>query len=143
MSFNKCIFVGRILKDLDLQATAGGKSYLKFSIGVQRDYKEKDKKYADSDIVNLRAWNGTAEIINRFCTKGDTILVSGRYCMDQYEDKTGVKRTINYINVESVEFLRASGANTCSGFRKVKQENITNSFDSMGEEMPSVEGLDW
>jgi single-stranded DNA-binding protein len=83
-----------------------------------------------------------AEIIAKFCTRGDVVLVSGRYCVDKYE-KDGMQKTINYINVESVEFLRASGANTCSGFKKFKQENITNSFDSMGEEMPSVESLDW
>jgi single-strand DNA-binding protein len=142
MSYNKCIFVGRILKDLDLRTTNSGKSFLSFAIGVQRDYKDKNAKYPESDIVNLRAWNGTAEIIAKFCTRGDVVLASGRYCVDKYE-KDGVQKTINYINVESVEFLRASGANTCSGFKKFKQENITNSFDSMGEEMPSVESLDW
>lgn len=140
MSLNKCILHGKLLKDIECMATRNGKAYATFSIGVQRDYKKPDAKYAESDIVNCRAWGNVAQFISKYAMKGDFVLVQGRWTVDQYE-KDGEKKTNNYLLIEIVEPTRANGEKSASGFKRPPLEK--SSFDSMGEVEPSVEGLDW
>jgi single-strand DNA-binding protein len=143
MGMNKAILHGKILKDLEIRATSGGKSYMTFAIAIPREYKEKGEKFAKTDIVNIRAWGNTAEYVHKYGAKGDYLNVIGRLTLDQYQGNDGEKKSSLYVLAESVEFTRAVGSSSCSGFKKMQKETITNSFDSMGEVEPNVEALDW
>lgn len=140
MSFNKCILHGKILKDIESMATRNGKAYATFGIGVLRDYKKLEDKYPESDIISCRAWGGVAQFLSKYFSKGDFILVQGRWTVDKYV-KDGEPKTNTYLLVETVEPTRAGGERSCSGFKKPTPEK--SSFDDMGEVEPSVEGLNW
>ena len=142
MSINRFMAHGKIIKDLQLESTRSGKFYLNFPFAVPRDYKKDGEKYAESDIISCRAWAHNAEYIAKYASKNDWMIVTGRLQVDKYE-KDGMKKTIIYVNVEGVELTRAAGAENCSGFKKMKHDNISNSFDDMGTEVPNVDGLDW
>ena len=76
---NKVFLQGRITKDLTLQTTNSQKSYLKFSVAVNR------RKKDESDFFNCIAWEKQAEFINNWFGKGAQITIVGRLLTGSYE----------------------------------------------------------
>ena len=95
----------------------------------------KHKMYDDTDALLDNAFDG---VLRNAVEDGATyVLLPGDLTKD------GEKKSSLYVLAESVEFTRAVGSSSCSGFKKMQKETITNSFDSMGEVEPNVEALDW
>lgn len=61
-------------------------------------------------FFDVELWNGTAEFVEKYFSKGDMIAVSGRLAMDEYEDKEHNKRNRVKIISENVSF--------CGGTKK-------------------------
>lgn len=101
---NKIILIGNLTRDPDLTQTPSGVSVCKFSIAVRRSIKNSNGEY-ETDFFNCTAWRGTAEAIDRYCSKGNKIGVIGSAQMRSYEDNKGVKQTVMDIIVQEVEFL--------------------------------------
>ena len=107
---NKFIGIGNITKDIEIRKTSSDKSVIDFSIGI-------NEKMGDREIatfINCQAWNGTAEIIAKYCSKGSKILVEGRIRTDSYE-QDGTKKYKTYCVVEKVEFINTKKQETKSG----------------------------
>jgi len=100
MNINDVTISGNITRDLELRKTQSGKSVLEFSIAVNEGFGDKQ----DTQYVNLKAWEKTAEIIHTYCGKGTKIVVNGKLKNDSYE-KDGQKVYRSYVLVNNVEFL--------------------------------------
>jgi single-strand DNA-binding protein len=85
-SYNSCTFIGRLGKDPDFQFTNLGKALVKFYIAV-------DTGKLEPMWMNVTAWEKTAEIVEKYASKGMLVLVSGRLEIGEYQDKNGAKRT--------------------------------------------------
>lgn len=96
---NKATLLGRITKDLNLNYTDNGKEYLKFNIAVNRENEKKE-----TDFINCLAWGKMAELIAKYFSKGDRILVHGMIQTGNYE-KNGVKNYTFEILVKEVNFI--------------------------------------
>jgi len=97
MDINNVTLVGRITKDLELK-NFGEKNLLKFSIACNRMKKD------EADFINCVAWEKTAEIIAKFCSKGSKIGIVGRLQTGSY-DKEGVKIYTTDIIIQQVQLL--------------------------------------
>ena len=51
------------------------------------------------------AWEGTAQIINKYVHKGDPLFVDGEITQEEWTDKDGVKRAMTKILVHNVILL--------------------------------------
>lgn len=87
---NICI-IGNITKDIELKETESGVKYTRFSIAVNRKFKNENGDY-DTDFFNIVAWRGTAEFISNYFGKGKRIAISGRLQTNKYTDKDGNER---------------------------------------------------
>lgn len=96
---NKIILIGNIGKDLELQGTTSGKTYVKFSLAV-KDRFNKDH----TNWINCVAWNKTAEVMSQYLGKGSKIAVEGRIQTGSYE-KEGRKVYTTDVIVENFDFL--------------------------------------
>ena len=97
---NKVILIGRLTADPKL--TFGGEkntAIAKFGLAVQRDGKDKG-----ADFINCTAWGKTAELIEKYVTKGQMLGVEGEWRTGSYE-KDGRKIYTNDCNVSRIEFL--------------------------------------
>lgn len=127
---NNVILVGRLTKDPDIKYF-NDKVRAKFSIAVNRDYKNKDGSIS-TDFIPIEAWGKQAELCAKY-SKGKRVGVEGRLIIEKYEDKEGIKKIITKIILKNSTFLdlknKSIESNYFEGndiFNKslVKKENI-------------------
>ena len=102
---NRVILMGRLTADPQFVQSATA-SYCKFTIAVDRRSRDK------TDFINCIAWRKTAELINKFFSKGKMIAVEGALQINTYTDKDGNKRTSADVNVETVHFCGSRDKNS-------------------------------
>jgi single-strand DNA-binding protein len=95
---NICTFIGRLGRDPDMRYTTSGKAVVSFSLGVNRDGKKDE-----TDWINFVAWEKTAEVIAKYCHKGDLIGVTGSLQQRSWE-KDGQKHTVHEVRVNRIDF---------------------------------------
>lgn len=100
---NKIILQGRLVRDPEMRTTQSGKSIASFTLAVERDFAPQGQK-KETDFINCTAWNGTADFINRYFSKGSMATVSGSLQIQNYTDRDGNKRTSPNVNVENIYF---------------------------------------
>lgn len=108
---NVFIAYGRICSDIELRYTANQMAVARFSIAVNRQYQNQDKK---ADFLNMTAFSKTAENIERFFRKGSRIVVRCHAQQEEYTNNNGQKvNTVGFI-VDSFSFVdtRAEGGIT-------------------------------
>lgn len=99
---NNWVGMGRLVKDPELSQTKSGVSVCKFTIAVDRDFKNGDEKV--TDFIYCTCWRGTAEFVSKYFQKGRMAVVSGELQTRQWEDKDGNKRTSWEIMAQNVYF---------------------------------------
>lgn len=99
---NKVTIMGNVVRDVELKQTGKGREYVRFSLAVGDDYKDKSgQAVKQTDFVNCTAWGSTASIISRYAVKGKPLLVEGKIKTDTYE-KNGQKQYATYVLVSEV-----------------------------------------
>ena len=122
---NKIILTGNITKDAELRYTANDKAYSKFSIANNEGYGDNKK----TNFFNCTLWGKSAENLNRFLTKGQKVLITGKVEINDYKDREGVERKIIDINVDSFGGVELLG-------NKAQQESGTNNDTSNNSDFP-------
>jgi len=95
--------VGNLGRDPEEIETRSGKTMAKFSIAID-DGKDRDPLWFD-----VLCFNRTAENVLQYLGKGDTVAISGKVGIDNWEDKNGNKRRKYYISAFQVKFLNTRG----------------------------------
>jgi single-strand DNA-binding protein len=101
---NKCIFIGNLTRDPEIQTTGNGVSVCRFSIAVNRAYQNANGE-RETDFINIVAWRRLADNCGKYLSKGSKVCVVGSLQNGSYEDKDGNKRYTTDIIAEDVEFI--------------------------------------
>lgn len=101
---NKFMCIGRITKDPDLTTTNSGISLAKFSIAVDRKFKNEAGEKI-TDFFNVTAWRGLGENIAKYCKKGSKVFLSGELQNRSWEAEDGTKRYMTELIANECEFL--------------------------------------
>ena len=109
---NSVQLTGRLTRDPDIRYTDGGLSIARFTLAVNRRFKQENGPSAD--FINCIAFGKTAEFIEKYFTKGRKMDLNGRIQTGSYTDNDGNKRYTTDVVVEAVEFgeSKGSGGNT-------------------------------
>jgi single-strand DNA-binding protein len=92
---NKVQLIGNLGNDPEIITLESGKKLAKFSIATNESYKNAmGEKVTDTQWHNIIAWNKTAEIIEKYVTKGNEIAIEGKLTSRSYESKEGEKNTL-------------------------------------------------
>lgn len=103
---NKLLLVGRLTADPELKENKKDSCSCRFSIAVRRSFKNSEGEY-EADFINCVAFNGQAELIHDFCSKGQLVSVEGRIQTGSYEDSEGITRKSFDCIVEKLTFLES------------------------------------
>lgn len=95
---NKFEIIGRLTKDAEIRYTKENKKVVSFTIAVNNT---KD----DSTFFKINAFNGTADLIEKYTKKGDLIYIDGMVKNNNYEDKNGIKHYEYMFIANKIEFL--------------------------------------
>ena len=111
---NCIVLMGRLVADPELRTTTTGKSVCSFTVAVDRGYVKAGEE-RKADFIPVVAWEGTANFVSRYFSKGSMIAVQGQLQSRRYEDSTGAKRTAFEVNARDVSFCGSkaeTGTNT-------------------------------
>jgi single-strand DNA-binding protein len=100
---NKIFTIGRVTKDIELKTSINGKSYVNFTVAVNRRYKN-DKGEREADFLFFSAFGKLAEILSQYAKKGMLVAIEGTVRTGSYE-KDGVREYTTQLIAESVDFL--------------------------------------
>ena len=103
---NKVQLIGNIGNTPEIITLESGKKLAKFSIATNEKYKNANGELiTNTDWHSLVAWNNTAEIVERFATKGKEVAIEGKLTTRTYDDKDGNKRYITEVIVNEILLL--------------------------------------
>ena len=95
---NKVQLIGNLGKDPEIFNLESGKTLAKFSIATNESYKNtQGEKITDTQWHNIVAWGKTAQIVEKFITKGKEVAIEGKLTTRSWEDKDGMKRYITEV----------------------------------------------
>ena len=95
---NKVQLIGNLGNDPEIITLDSGKKLAKFSIATNESYKNTmGEKVTDTQWHNVIAWNKTAEIIEKYVTKGNEIAIEGKLTYRSYESKEEEKKYITEV----------------------------------------------
>jgi single-strand DNA-binding protein len=103
---NTVQLVGNVGQDPEIRNLEGGKKVVNFNIATSDSYKnEKGEKVEQTEWHRIVAWGNSAEIIEKYVTKGNQIGIVGKLTHRTYDDKDGIKRSITEVLVNEVLLL--------------------------------------
>ena len=95
---NKVQLIGNLGNDPEIINLESGKTLAKFSIATNESYKNASgEKVTDTQWHNVVAWGKTAEIIEKYVTKGKEVAIEGKLTTKSYETKEGEKRYVTEV----------------------------------------------
>ena len=101
---NKLVITGRLTSDPEVKAIGENNMVAKFTVAVNRNYKDKDGN-RPADFIPCEAFGKTAEFISNYVTKGRLVEVDGEMRVDQYQNEEGENRTFTKCHVNSINVL--------------------------------------
>lgn len=134
---NRVNLIGRLTADPELRQTQSGVAVCRFTIAVDRKFKNKDTGEKEADFITCQAWRQTAEFVGRYFTKGSMIALEGSLRTGKYQDKnhSDVTHYTTDVMVDNVEFCGGKKENSGGGNYEpvgVPAQEIVNQAQSMG-----------
>lgn len=138
---NSVNLTGRFTRDPEVKYTESGMSIARFTLAVDRRYKQEDGPQAD--FVSCVAFRKTAEFIEKYFAKGMKMELSGRIQTGSYVNKDGVTVYTTDVVAEAVGFAESKAASQGhsaadnqqdGGFGKPDSDGFMNIPDGIADE---------
>lgn len=101
---NRIVLIGRLTADPELRHTQTGKPVAKFTLAVDRTFKDANGKL-QVDFINVVVWGKIGELSAQYLAKGKVAAVDGRLEIQSYDAKDGTKRQAAQVVADQVRFL--------------------------------------
>lgn len=101
MNFNQITLAGRLTRDIQLSYTPSQTAVADFGMAVNKKYKDKETTL----FVDCVAFGKSAENLNKYVGKGDSLLISGELQFESWTAQDGSKRSKHKIMVQSFQFV--------------------------------------
>jgi single-strand DNA-binding protein len=106
---NKVQLIGHLGQDPEIVNLESGKMLAKFSLATNSSYRNTEgETIKDTQWHNVVAWGKTAEIIEKYVSKGKEIGIEGKLTSRSYETKEGKKRYITEVVANEILMLGKS-----------------------------------
>ena len=103
---NKVQLIGNLGANPEIITLESGKKMAKFSIATNETYKNsRGEKVKDTQWHNVVVWDKTAEIVEKYLSKGNEVAIEGKLVNRNFEDKEGNKRYVTEILVSELLML--------------------------------------
>lgn len=111
---NTITIMGRLTRDPELRRTSSGVAVASFALACERDFAAQGET-RETDFIDIVAWRYTAEFVEKYFSKGQMAVVTGRLQIRNWEDKEGNKRRSAEILADHVYFGEAKRGKTTQG----------------------------
>ena len=111
-SVNKVTLIGNLGNEPEIRTIGSGKKVATFSLATSRSWNgATGEKQEKTEWHRCVAWNGNgtgmglADIVEKYCKKGERVYVEGSIEYGQYKDKEGQTRYTTEIKVREIMLL--------------------------------------
>ena len=138
---NSVSLIGRLTRDPDVRYSAGSQTAVaKFTLAVNRPFAKEGEQ--DADFIGITCFGKTAELVEKYMSKGRQVGVTGRIQTGSYE-RDGVKHYTTDIVAERVEFLGKKDQSSDTlpkGIEKTEDEDddFLKEFEVEEESEPTI-----
>lgn len=103
---NKVQLIGNVGTDPEIKTFENGKKLARLVIATNESYSnEKGERITDTQWHTVVAWGKSAQIIEKYVTKGKELAIEGKLTHRSYDDKNGEKRYVTEVVVSDVLLL--------------------------------------
>ncbi|MDY2597032.1 MAG: single-stranded DNA-binding protein [Eubacteriales bacterium] len=126
---NTVILIGRLTKDPEIRVISQSETTVaNFTLAVDRPM----AKEKTADFIRIVCFGKTAELCERFLTKGRQVAVHGRIQTGSYKTQSGETRYTTEVVAERVEFLGSKGDSS----PKEVDSSIPDGFSELDDDVP-------
>lgn len=119
---NNITIVGRLTRDPEMKyITGSGTPVAKFTLAVDRDYKNKDGT-TTTDFIPVEIMGKPAEFVGNYVTKGRLVGIEGSMRVDRYE-KDGEQKTFTKVSARRVQALESA-----------KKDSVLSNIEKINEQ---------
>lgn len=102
---NKVQLIGHVGNDPEVK-TFDGNKVANLTLATNENYTNaKGEKVENTEWHRITAWGKSAEIIEKFVSKGKEIAIEGKLSHRSYDDKEGNKRYIAEVVISDIMLL--------------------------------------
>ncbi len=103
---NKVQLIGNLGNDPEVRTTENGKKWAKLNLATNESYRNTaGEKITDTQWHSIVAWGKTAEIAEKYLSKGSEVVVEGKIVNRNYTDKEGMKKYVTEIHISEILML--------------------------------------
>lgn len=128
---NIAIQMGRLTKDPEIQTTANGTTFARFSLAIDRRFKREGEP--EADFFDYSAVGKTAEFVGKYLKKGTKVVVEAEPQNNNYTNKEGQKVYAIRFFVHSIEFAESKSSDPVE---QAKNTDFLKVPDGLVEELP-------
>lgn len=119
---NSVVLIGRLTRDPEVRYTASQMAVATFTLAVDRPVRSGEERKAD--FIRITCFGKTAELVERYITKGRQVAVQGRIQTGSYQNKDGQTVYTTDVVADRVEFIGSANGNG--------QQSSQGGFDPFG-----------
>ena len=106
---NKVQLIGNLGNNPEILNLESGKKLARFSLATNETYtNSQGEKITNTEWHNLIAWGKTADVIEKYVTKGKEIAVEGKLTSRSYEKNNGEKCYVTEVVINDLVLLKNS-----------------------------------
>jgi single-strand DNA-binding protein len=103
---NRVQLIGNVGQEPTITNLESGKKVARLSLATNENYKNSNgEKQTDTNWHTIVAWGKTAEIIEKYASKGKEIAIEGKLTSRSYETKEGEKRYVTEVVANEIVLL--------------------------------------
>jgi single-strand DNA-binding protein len=103
---NKVQLIGHVGQEPEIKTFDAGKKVANITIATNDFYtNDKGEKVEQTEWHRVSAWGKTADIIEKYVTKGKEVAIEGKLTHRSYDDKDGNKRYITEVVANDILLL--------------------------------------
>ncbi len=95
---NRVQLIGNLGNEPEIINLESGKKLAKLNLATNDSYtNDKGEKITDTQWHHVVAWGKTAELIEKYLSKGKEVMIEGKLTHRSYEDKNGDKKYMTEV----------------------------------------------
>ena len=133
---NCVVLTGRLTRDIEVKYTNSGTPLARFSLAVDRRFKNKQTGECETDFISCEIWRQAAENLAKLAGKGSMIGIDGRIQTSHYTGRDGKEVYRTDVVVDS--FSLFSYRNEANQNYQAGNYQANNNFNASQSQTNSV-----
>ena len=139
---NKAMLIGRVGQNPEIKTiNEQGRKAAQFSLATTERYKDRNGEVKEqTEWHNIVAFDKTAELIEKFVTKGMLLYVEGKLRTRSWDDQHGYKRYVTEVLVSAIQFLekkdQSEVAQNIRGAQQMSSQSMPGAGTPQDDDLP-------